>query len=223
MNRHKLIFQAVAVLIYLLLTSANAVQAQKLTFDRMAKYERSYGDKSYTTSAYAISTNDKCFLEINRHRQEETKAFLFDYRFGKRYDYIVDSKVVDGKVLHEFRYIKSINLSTSPRKGEYYDFESVSTEGDIETVKLKFYKNKAQTKILSTLILQNQKSDVNYFPLFRFICLHLFEADINFNYKNGGLILSCVLDGGDSKAILKEFEPAELEIEVPQNAVVLKS
>lgn len=223
MNRHKLIFQAVAVLLYLLFTSVSAIQAQKLTFDRMAKYERSYGDKSYASSAYAISTNDKCFLEINRHRQEETKAFLFDYKLRKRHDYIVDSKVVDGKVLHEFRYIKSINLSTSPRKGEYYDFESVSTEDDIETVKLNFYKNKSKTKKIRTLILKNHKSDVNYFPFFRFVCLHLFESDVNFNYRNGGLILSSVSDGGDSKVILKEFEPAELEIEVPKNLEIHKS
>jgi len=214
MNRHRLIFQAVAVLMYLLLTSVSAIQAQKLTFDRMAKYERSYGDKSYASSAYAISTNDKCFLEINRHRQEETKAFLFDYRLRKRHDYIVDSTVVDGKVLHEFRYIKSINLSTSPRKGKYCDFESVSTEGDIETVKLNFYKNKSKTKKISTLILKNQKADANYFPFFRFICLHLFESDVAFNYKNGGLILSS--ESENSSAILKEFENIELEIDIPE-------
>ena len=217
MNRHKIIFQAVVLVVYLLLNSLSVLHAQKLTFDRMAKYERSYGDKTYMSSAYAISTDDHYFLDIYRNREEETKVYLFDFRQGKRHDYIVDVKIVGGNDVYNFRYIKSVKISTRPKRGEYYDFQSVSTDGDIETVKLIFYKNKAKTKVANTLILKNQKSDVNYFPFFRFICLHLFESDVAFNYKNGGLILSSLSE--HSSAILKEFDNVLLEIEIPKNLI----
>jgi len=85
----------------------------------------------------------------------------------------------------------------------------------VETVNLNSYKNKAKTKLTNSLELKIIKSEMNLFPLFRFICLHPFEYITELNYNGAGLVTNCVSKNGSKKHVLKAFEKANLEVTIP--------
>ena len=85
----------------------------------------------------------------------------------------------------------------------------------VETVNLNSYKNKAKTKLSNSLELKIIKSEVNLFPLYRFICLHPFEYITELNYNGAGLVTNCINKNGLKIHVLKAIQEANLEITIP--------
>lgn len=59
------------------------------------------------------------------------------------------------------------------------------------------------------------KSEVNFFPLFRFLCLHPSEFITELDYLKGGLLTSCISQKGLKKATLQAFQEVTLELTLP--------
>jgi|GEM_PF-2305766 len=200
-----------------LLTSFAPLCGQTVKFDIMAKYKKSSEKSTEESSAYGMSGDDRYFLQIFRNRQEDAIAYVFDLKSKKRHDFTVVTNIdTKGKVNYSFKHIKSIPFTSKPNNNSYYEFESVATDGDIETINLNVYKNKSKKKRIDTYVLKNQKAKSNFFPLFRFICFHLSGTDGAFNYPNGGLILSGKAEMRKVDLTLKSFENADVEITLPE-------
>ena len=118
-------------------------------------------------------------------------------------------------ITYSFVYIKTRTFERPHVKKKYFDFRIISYQDNIETVKMIVYKNKSKSKIESAIDLQILKSEVNFFPLFRFACLHGLEFFTELNYLNGGLVTGCISQKGSKIATLKAFLEVNLELTIP--------
>jgi len=205
----------------ILLISLTTVFGQTLKFDIFAKYSisHSFSHKNTTTetSAFAISSNDNYIMKfLNDPGIQKPTANVYDLKSLKIYEfYITELKTKNGEINYKFTYSNTYKIAQEPVKDLNFDFQRVSKENDIETVKLFFYKNKSKTKISNTLELKILESKANLFPLFRFICFHLLGFTAELNYPNAGLVTHCVSENGLSEYRLTAFEETSLELTLP--------
>ena len=129
---------------------------------------------------------------------------------------IKESKSENDVKNYKFIYSNTRVFERTPAEEIYFDFKSVSKEGDIEIVKLNCYKNKRKTKITNSLELKIIKSEVNLFPLFRFTCLHPSEFITELNYSSAGLVTSCISEKGTRQCKLIAIEETNLELTIPK-------
>ncbi|CAM3619417.1 hypothetical protein FSS13T_17740 [Flavobacterium saliperosum S13] len=206
-----------------LLFSFSTVFSQKLHFDVLAKYSISYKNTVLEMSAYAISSNDNYMMRVLNLPDGQQVADVYDLKSLKKYSYkITELQSENDKIIHEFRYTDSKSFILPPQDRRYFDFESVSTTGDTEIVKMIFYKNSSKTKVRNNYELKIMKSEVNFFPLFRFMCLDGYSFLTQLNYPKAGLVTSGISKSGDAKFTLKTFEEANLEVTLPNNVNLIK-
>lgn len=206
-------------LIVFLLMPFAAVFSQTLKFDIMAKYSTIRKEHSYENSIYGISTNNNYFMRVLNNPIGGQTAQVFDLKSLKRHEYdIRETKQKDNSVEIKFVYLNTYSFDSSHFHSSVtsvdYDFEKISEENEIEIVKLILYKNKSKKRITKNYELKILKSEFNLFPLFRFACFHPFQILTELNYDSSGLVTSCTSDDG-LKIILKTFEEANLEVELP--------
>ncbi len=197
-------------------TSITSLFGQKLKFDVMAKYSISSEKTNSERSVYAISSNENYIMAVLNQYDGQQLANVYDLKSLKIHQFTIkESKSENDVINYKFIYSKTSSFDRTQKENIYFDFQNVSIEGDIETVKLIFYKNKSKTKILNTLELKIMKSEVNFFTLFRFTCLHLRESIMDLNYDNGGLVINSTSENGFSKSILTAFVDVNIEITIP--------
>ena len=121
-----------------------------------------------------------------------------------------------GKREYKFKFVKTYPYKSNHLSNTYFDFKRNSTDGDIETVTLTFFKNKAKTRVRSRIEFKNRKAEHNFFHLFRFATIHPLESNGNLNYDNGGLVLSSTSDGNAITTSLKSFEKVNLQLTIPR-------
>lgn len=197
------------------LTSFTAIFGQKLKFDVMAKYSVTSNNSTYERSAYIISSNDNYIMQVKNYDEQQV-AQVYDLKSLKMHKFkITESKSENDVIKYNFTYSNTTTFVRSPVKKNYFEFQSISIEGNTEIVNLIFYKNKSKTKAVNVLKLKILKSEVNFFPLFRFTCLHPSEFISELTYVNGGLVTESISENGLSKSILNAFEEASLELTIP--------
>lgn len=199
------------------LTSFTALFGQTLKFDVLAKYSISLNNSTFEISAYAISSNNNYIMRVlNQPGGQKKIAQVYDLKSLKKHNYnITELKSGTGEMSYKFTYSNTSSIVPTPVENAYYDFQRVSVENDIETVKMFVYKTESKTKPINILELKILKSEVNFFPLFRFMCLHLSEFNTGLNYVNAGLVTYCAYENGNAKYTLTGFEEASLELILP--------
>jgi hypothetical protein len=202
----------------LFLASLTTVFGQKLHFDVMVEYTTTYENSNFDRSAYAMSSNDNYILKIVSSPDGQKVAYVADLKALKSHEFSITESIIENDLKNiKFTYIKTVKhkFARTTARGIYFDFMSVSNSDGVETVNLNSYKNKAKTKLTNSLELKIIKSEVNLFPLFRFICLHPFEYITEINYNGAGLVTNCVNKNGAKTHVLKAFEKANLEVTIP--------
>jgi hypothetical protein len=202
----------------LFLASLTTVFGQKLHFDVMVEYTTTYENSNFDRSAYAMSSNDNYILKIVSSPDGLKVAYVADLKALKSHEFSITESIIENDLKNiKFTYIKTVKhkFARTTARGIYFDFMSVSNSDGVETVNLNSYKNKAKTKLTNSLELKIIKSEMNLFPLFRFICLHPFEYITELNYNGAGLVTNCVSKNGSKKHVLKAFEKANLEVTIP--------
>lgn len=208
------------ILIFLLIPFTTLF-GQTLRFDLMVKYSISLNGFNFERSTFGISTNDNYMMQIFNNHDGSQTAKVFDLKSLKIYEYNVieeKSNIESGEI--KFVYLNTIPFSSyfpniSYERRINFDFEKLSTENDIETLNLTFYKNKSKTKPKGNLELKILNSELNLFPLFRFTCLHTLECINELNYHKPGLVTSAISGNGYEKYTLKTFEEISLELSLP--------
>ncbi|WP_035677351.1 hypothetical protein [Flavobacterium limnosediminis] len=205
----------------ILLFGLTALFGQNLKFDVMVKYSISRNGSNSERSIYGISTNSNYIMQILNNHDGSQTAHVYDLKSKEKYEFNVIEEKSNNKS-GEFKFVHSNTISyssyfphPSQAKNVHFNFEKVSAENDIETVKLTFYKNKSKTKPYENFELKILNSDLNLFPLFRFTCLHPTEFITELNYVKPGLVTSAISENGLVKYILKSFEEASLELSLP--------
>ena len=202
----------------LFLASLTTVFGQKLHFDVMVEYTTTYENSNFDRSAYAMSSNDNYILQIINNPDGTQVAYVVDLKALKEHVFTVSESIIEKGLKNiKFTYIKTVKhkFARTTARGIYFDFMSVSNSDGVETVNLNSYKNKAKTKLTNSLELKIIKSEVNLFPLFRFICLHPFEYITEINYNGAGLVTNCVNKNGEKTHVLKAFREVNFELTVP--------
>lgn len=187
----------------------------------MVKYSISLNGFNFERSTFGISTNDNYMMQIFNNHDGSQTAKVFDLKSLKIYEYnLIEEKsnIESGEI--KFVYLNTIPFSSyfpniSYERRINFDFEKLSTENDIETLNLTFYKNKSKTKPKGNLELKVLNSELNLFPLFRFTCLHTLECINELNYHKPGLVTSAISGNGYEKYTLKTFEEISLELSLP--------
>lgn len=208
------------ILIFLLIPFTTLF-GQTLRFDLMVKYSISLNGFNFERSTFGISTNDNYMMQIFNNHDGSQTAKVFDLKSLKIYEYnLIEEKsnIESGEI--KFVYLNTIPFSSyfpniSYERRINFDFEKLSTENDIETLNLTFYKNKSKTKPKGNLELKVLNSELNLFPLFRFTCLHTLECINELNYHKPGLVTSAISGNGYEKYTLKTFEEISLELSLP--------
>ncbi|MCF8319941.1 MAG: hypothetical protein K9I35_01895 [Flavobacterium sp.] len=200
------------------LASLTTVFGQKLNFDIMVEYTTTYENSNYDKSAYAMSSNDNYILKIVSYADGQKIAYVADLKGLKSHEFSITESIIENDLKNiKFTYIKTVKhkFARTMARGIYFDFVSESNNDGVETVKLNSYKNKAKTKLSNSLELKIIKSEVNLFPLFRFLCLHPFEYITELNYNGAGLVTNCINKNGLKIHVLKAIEEANLELTIP--------
>lgn len=208
------------ILIFLLIPFTTLF-GQTLRFDLMVKYSISLNGFNFERSTFGMSTNDNYMMQIFNNHDGSQTAKVFDLKSLKIYEYnLIEEKsnIESGEI--KFVYLNTIPFSSyfpniSYERRINFDFEKLSTENDIETLNLTFYKNKSKTKPKGNLELKVLNSELNLFPLFRFTCLHTLECINELNYHKPGLVTSAISGNGYEKYTLKTFEEISLELSLP--------
>ena len=202
----------------LFLASFTTLFGQKLNFDIMVEYTTTYENSNYDRSAYAMSSNENYILKIVSYLDGQKVAYVSDLKGLKSHEFSITESIIENDLKNiKFTYIKTVKhkFARTMARGVYFDFISVSNSDGVETVNLNSYKNKAKTKLTSSLELKMIKSEVNLFPLFRFLCLHPCEYITELNYNGAGLVTNCVNKNGAKTHVLKAIEDANLELTIP--------
>ena len=202
----------------LFLASLTTVFGQKLHFDVMVEYTTTYENSNYDRSAYAMSSNDNYILKIVSSPDGQKVAYVADLKALKSHEFSITESIIENDLKNiKFTYIKTVKhkFARTTARGVYFDFMSVSNSDGVETVNLNSYKNKSKTKLTNSLELKIIKSELNLFPLFRFICLHPFEYITELNYNGAGLVTNCVNKNGEKTHVLKAFREVNFELTVP--------
>ncbi len=205
------------ILLFCLLSQFATLSSQTLKFDVMTTYSIQKDNKVVESSACGISSNQNYILKIVNVNDGGQIARVYDLKNLKVYEFeMEDVNSEDGTNKHKFTYINSRSLNRSPIGKICFDFQYISTENEVETVKLIFYKNRSKTKKSSSLKLQILKSEIDLFHLFRFSCVHPLEFIREINYVNPGLVTNCTSENGLANYTLKAFEEINLEITLPK-------
>lgn len=202
----------------LFLASLTTVFGQKLHFDVMVEYTTTYENSNYDRSAFAMSSNDNYILKIVSSPDAQKVAYVADLKALKSHEFSITESIIEKGLKNiKFTYLKTVKhkFARTPARGIYFDFISMSNNDSVETVNLNSYKNKSKTKLSNILELKIIKSEVNLFPLFRFICLHPFEYITEINYNGAGLVTNCVNKNGEKTHVLKAFREVNFELTVP--------
>ncbi|MFV8333807.1 hypothetical protein [Flavobacterium sp. GSP14] len=206
----------------LLLLSITSLFGQKLKFDVMAEYDILEEKSFFKKSAYKITDNDRYIMQVLNQYDGKQIAEVFDLISLKKHLFTIkETKTISGLITYDFQYIKTRPFERSPIKNIYFDFIRISIEDNIERVELIFYRNKSKSKIAYVLDLKILKSEVNFFPLFRFVSLHPSEFITDLNYSNGGLVTSCTSRKGPKKTILKAFQEVNLQLMIPTESLLV--
>lgn len=204
------------IILFWLVAPFLTLSAQTLNFDIMTTYSIKRNGTSYESSACAMSTNENFILKIVNVNDQDQIAQVYDLQELKVYEYMInDDNSASAKNKHKFTYLTSRPFKRSPIGKVYVHFENTSTEADVETVNLNFYKNKFKNKKSDVLELKILKSEINLFHLFRFTCLHPLEFMTEINYNNAGLVTNCISADGLANYKLEAFEEINLEITLP--------
>jgi hypothetical protein len=194
---------------------------QILKFDVMVTYSIYRYDHYSEKSTYGVSKNNNYIMQVLNNHDGKQTAKVFDLKSLKIYNYnIVEEKLNNESIEIKFVYANTSSFSSyfpdpSSVKNLYFNFEKISDENDIETVKLTFYKNKSKTKPRENFELKIINSELNLFPLFRFNCLHPLECVKELNYVKTGLVTSAISENGNTKYTLKTFEETNLVLSLP--------
>lgn len=210
------------IIIIFLLTSFTTLFGQTLKFDVMVTYSISQNGTLSERNTYGMSTNDNYIMRVLNNHDGSQSAHVYDLKSLKRYEFqLIEEKPNNGNTTHKFAHLNTFAYNdyfphSAAAKNAHFNFENVSVENNIETVKLIFYKNKSKTKTSRTFELKILNSELNLFPLFRFTCLHPWEFTTELNYEKPGLVTSAVSDNGLEKYTLKSFEATNLELSLPK-------
>lgn len=189
---------------------------QTLNFDVMLKYSKSNTDTNFDRSVYGISGNENYVMQIANTPNSQQVASVYDLKKVLIHQFSInESMSAGGEIEYKFKFEKTYPYKSNHLSNPYFDFKSIATDGDIETVTLTFYKNKAKTRVRSSIEFKNRKVEHNFFHLFRFATIHPLESNMNLNYENGGLVLSSTSDGNAITTSLKSFEKIHLQITIP--------
>lgn len=206
------------LIIIFLLLPFTTLFGQTLRFDVMVKYSISRNGNNSERSAYGISTNNNYIMQVLNQHDGSQIAHVYDLKSLKRYEFnVIEEKSNNESVKIKFTYSNTSSYSDYYPHPSYVNFnlEKVSTENDLEIVKLTFYKNKSKTKANGNFEIKILNSELNLFPLFRFTCLHPAEFINELNYVKPGLVTSAISENGSDKYILKSFEETNLELSLP--------
>jgi len=157
-------------------------------------------------------------LQIINNPDGTQVAYVVDLKALKEHVFTVSESIIEKGLKNiKFTYLKTVKhkFARTTARGIYFDFISMSNNDSVETVNLNSYKNKSKTKLSNILELKIIKSEVNLFPLFRFICLHPFEYITEINYNGAGLVTNCVNKNGEKTHVLKAFREVNFELTVP--------
>ena len=195
----------------------NALIGQNLKFDVMAKYSTTHNYKTSESTSYAISSDDNYMMRI-KNQHDGKVAEVCDLKSLKIHSYtLIESKSNHDEIKYSFKYLYTKSFIRTPINisAKNFEFESISTSGDYEKVKVSLYKNKSKTKTFGTLELTILKSKINLFPLFRFTCLHTTENLTDFNYAKGGVVTNCKSINNSIEYNLLAFAEVNLELKLP--------
>jgi hypothetical protein len=153
----------------------NTLFAQKLIFDILIEYDILKNNVNYVRNGYAISNNSDYITQISKEYEGKLTARVYNLKKLKYYifDIIEDKNFTD---LQNCKFVlsSSTNMRT-PTDKQHFNFIDISNSENQKSVQLNFYKSKTKTKLINSLELKIIESELNLFPLFRWICIHSLE------------------------------------------------
>lgn len=189
----------------------NPVNAQKYTFNTLAKYSSSFENIKNEGVTYTNAEDDSYFLRIRKDKSSVT-ASLFDYKNLKLHTFIVWETKVNGEIVFHYDYQSTSNINYFNKKdySKYvFVFETLASNDSINKVNLKVYGSSKKKNPLRNYDLQIKNHEKNLFPVFRIHCMHPYEFLESLNIFKTGVVLNA--QGNTSSGKLIEFKLEELK------------
>jgi len=166
--------------IIFLLFSINLFNAQKLyDFNKEITYNITF-NKNKNESVIYINTNDSSYFL----KTFKNFAFLYDLKDNRKiYFEMIE---IPNSTKYDLKYSK--NEKFYPNKlmnYKHYDYV-ISTHENTE--ELKIYTNKKRKRIYKIFKYEINDSEIDYFPAFKYNCLHPFEFNQNLKYEKPILV-----------------------------------
>ncbi|MEZ4854092.1 hypothetical protein, partial [Flavobacterium sp.] len=180
--------KTITCIIYVLFLSN--IYSQKFEFDVLTKYKL----KNRESIVYSNSKHEDYVMYIQGNSEYKI-AKLYDLKKMILHKFDVKEVKSKNEVFFQFMYKSTNDMNFY----KYWDkskiqYEWISNNGLNGEIKLNIYKNYKKTKLLYTVYMKVQKSNVNLFHVFKFSCLHPFEFYRNFNIPENIIVKSSKIE-----------------------------
>lgn len=185
--------------------------SQDYKFDKLFTYQFSLQKEH--RNVYCNSIDKNIFLEI-RNDVYGLYASLTDLNKNEYHRFKIDTTRVENNLHLNFIYEYTSKIKTYKIVNQIFEYEIITEDSIQSKGFIKVYKNKKKKKIVKKHGITVLKGDINYFNIYRFMCIHPYEKNKNLNIEIGGIIESTNFFNGETNITVELNSVDEVNINV---------
>ena len=188
--------------------------SQDYKFNKLFTYQ--FSSKKEPRNVYCNSIDKNIFLEI-RSDYYGLYASLKDLNNNEYHRFKIDTVRVENNLHLNFIYEYTNKIKTYEIGNQTFEYEIITEDSIQSKGFIKIYKDKKKKKMVNKHDIIVLKGDINYFNIYRFMCIHPYENSKNLNIELGGIVKSTTFFNGEINVTveLNSVDEANINVVVP--------
>ncbi|TDR25662.1 hypothetical protein [Flavobacterium cheniae] len=193
--------------------------SQDYKFNKLFTYQSSL--QKEPRNVYCNSIDKNIFLEI-RNDVYGLYASLTDLNKNEYHRFKIDTTRVENNLHLNFIYEYTNKIKTYEIGNQTFEYEIITEDSIQSKGFIKIYKDKKKKKMVNKHGITVLKGDINYFNIYRFMCIHPYENSKNLNIEMGGIVKSTTFFNGEINVTveLNSVDEANINVVVPDNKII---
>lgn len=188
--------------------------SQNYKFDKLFTYKFSLQNEP--RHVYCNSIDKNIFLEI-RNDVYGLYASLRDLNKNEHHRFKIDTTRVENNLHLSFTYEYTSKIKIDNICNQIFEYEKTSEDSTHSMGFIKVYKDNKKKKIMNKYEIKVSKGEINYFNVYRFLCIHSCENNKNLDIQIGGTVESTNFFNGETNSTveLNSVNEANINVVVP--------
>lgn len=193
--------------------------SQDYKFNKLFTYQ--FSSQKEPRNVYCNAIDKNIFLEI-RNDVYGLYASLNDLNKNEYHRFKIDTTRVENNLHLNFIYEYTSKIKTYEIGSQIFEYEIITEDSIQSKGFIKIYKDKKKKKMINKHGITVLKGNINYFNIYRFMCIHPYENNKNLNIEMGGIVENSIFFNGETNISLElnSVDEANINIVVPDKKII---